>query len=78
MKHDLDPIEKVALETNLAHAIDGLRLSERDRWTAAQALAKGEAISDLVCSAVDGLRAIARFVIRILVPGAPASDQTQA
>jgi hypothetical protein len=59
-KHD---IFKPA-DSNVAHALDQLRISESDRQLAREYLRNGELMADLICRASENLRSAAALAGR--------------
>ena len=51
-------------DSNVAHALDQLRISESDRQLAREYLRNGELMADLICRASENLRSAAALVGR--------------
>ena len=51
-------------EIEIAELLNGVQLTEVERWKARGAAARGEAFADLVMAAVDGIRSVARAIDR--------------
>jgi hypothetical protein len=59
-KHDV--FEPADSRFNMAHTIDGLRLSKSDRRIAEEAMHNGELMAELICRAGENLRSAAALV----------------